>query len=86
MTISINSERDMHETQVTRKHAAKQAKHLRRELARTTSEIDIVVGRATEDYAEEGRVAALERTASQLRTDLARAESVVDSCDRALVG
>lgn len=86
MTISINSERDLHETQVTRKHAAKQAKRLRRDLARTTGAIQVVQDRATNEYAEEGRLASLERTASQLRTGLTRAESVVASCDQALVG
>lgn len=83
MTISTTSETKLHRE---RKHAAKQAKHLRRDLVRTEGEMDEVLDRATPEYVEEGRLASLERAASHARTDLARAESKVESFDHALVG
>lgn len=83
MTISTTSETKLHRE---RKHAAKQAKHLRRDLERTEGKMEEVLDRATPEYVEEGRLASLERTASQTRTNLTRAESKVESFDRALVG
>lgn len=83
MTISTTSETKLHRD---RKHAAKQAKHLRRDLARTEGEMGEVLDRATDEYVEEGRLASLERTASHTRTDLERAESKVETLDRQLVG
>lgn len=83
MTISTTSETKLHKA---RKHAAKQAKHLRRDLERTEGEMDEVLDRATDEYVEEGRLASLERAASHTRTDLERAESKVETLDRQLVG
>lgn len=83
MTISTTSETKLHRE---RKHAAKQAKHLRRDLERTEGEMEEVLDRATDEYVEEGRLMSLERSASHTRTNLERAESKVESLDHALVG